>query len=331
MATALSVPYVDDAAEQTRCALIREVQRGLLPQPRSLPAWMFYDAQGSRLFERITHLAEYYPTRTERAIFAGYADAIVSQARGETDKPLRIVELGAGTASKTGILLDAATHLQGQVEYIPVDVSETALEDACAAIEQSLRGVDVQPVVANYVSDPIRLVPHNGPTLALYIGSSIGNFSPEEQRTILRNLKRELRAGDALLLGVDMVKERSVLEAAYCDADGVTEAFNLNVLRRLNKELGANFDLACFRHVAFFNQEESRIEMHLEAVAPQHVRITAAKLNLHIAKGERIHTENSYKFTRDSLESLLRDAGFVQEETWTDERGWFSVALARVQ
>ncbi|MBS1815408.1 MAG: L-histidine N(alpha)-methyltransferase [Acidobacteria bacterium] len=310
--------------------MVREVQRGLLPQPRSLPAWMFYDALGTRLFERITHLAEYYPTRTERGIFSGYADTIVSRARGESSKPLRIVELGAGTASKTGILLDAAAHMQGRVEYIPVDVSETALEAACASIEQSLADVEVKPVVANYVSAPIQLAPHDGPTLALYIGSSIGNFSPEEQRTILRNLKVELQSGDALLLGVDMVKDRKVMEAAYRDAEGVTEAFNLNILRRLNKELAANFDLACFRHVAFWNKDESRIEMHLEAIEPQHIRIAAARLSVRLAKGERIHTENSYKFTENSLLSLLEDSGYFTEETWTDERGWFSVTLARV-
>lgn len=320
----------DQAAQELRAAMIREVQRGLLPTPRSLPAWLFYDAQGSRLFERITRLQEYYPTRTERAIFSGYADAIIQQSRGANDKPLRIVELGAGSASKTGILLDAAAHIQPRVEYIPIDVSPTALDEACDSIERTLANVDVTPVVANYVNDPIRLAPYEGPTLALYIGSSIGNFMPDQQRSVLQNLRRELKAGDALLLGVDMVKDKHILEAAYCDSDGVTEAFNLNMLRRLNKELGANFDLACFKHVAFFNAAESRIEMHLESTRAQRITIAAAKMNLNLDKGERIHTENSYKFTPNALRSLIQDSGFVLEETWTDEQGWFSVTMARV-
>lgn len=310
--------------------MIREVQRGMLPTPRSLPAWLFYDAQGSRLFERITHLQEYYPTRTERGIFSGYADTIIAQARGTSEEPLRIVELGAGSASKTGILLDAAAHSQDGVEYIPVDVSPTALEAAAESIERTLANVNVHPVIANYVNDPIRLAPYDGPTMALYIGSSIGNFTPDQQRSVLRNLKKELKPGDSLLLGVDMVKQKSVLEAAYCDSDGVTEAFNLNILRRLNKELGATFDLACFKHVAFWNPKESRVEMHLESTVPQRVRIAAANLNINLAKGERIHTENSYKFTDGSLRSLITDSGFVPEETWTDEKHWFSVMLARV-
>lgn len=320
----------DLAAEKLRCAVIKEVQRGLIPQPRSLAPWLFYDEKGSKLFERITYLPEYYLTRTERAIFSGYADGIIAAAKANSDKPLRLVELGAGTASKTGILLDAAVNAQGVTEYIPVDVSETALQDACESIEGSLADVVVKPVVANYVHDPIRLEPHDGPTLALYIGSSIGNFTPTEQRTILRNLRAELKPGDTLLLGADLVKDEATLLAAYDDANGVTEAFNLNVLRRINRELGANFDLACFKHVALWNRLESRIEMHLECTSPQRVRIPGAKLDVPLAKGERIHTENSYKFTPEMIRSLLADAGMHMEEIWMDERAWFAVTLGRV-
>jgi len=318
------------AEELTRCAVIREVQRGLIPQPRSLAPWLFYDAAGSRLFERITVLPEYYPTRTERAIFAGYAEGIVSAAKGFSAKPLRVVELGAGTASKTGILLNAAVKLQGEVTYVPIDVSATALDEACESLSRSLSEVRVEPEVANYVTDLLELAPHDGPTLALYIGSSIGNFSPEEARAILRNLRGQMKSGDSLLLGTDMVKDEATLVAAYDDENGVTAAFNLNVLRRLNKELGADFDLARFRHRARWNAAESRIEMHLESLTAQRVRIPAANLMVPFANSETIHTENSYKFTGESVRELVEDSGFLVEETWMDERGWFAVTLARV-
>ena len=165
----------------------------------------------------------------------------------------------------------------------------------------------------------------------MYIGSSIGNFSPEEARSILRNLRSELRPGDALLLGTDMVKDEAILVRAYDDRDGVTAAFNLNVLHRLNRELGANFDTASFRHRARWNRVESRIEMHLESTCNQRVRIASAGLDLHFARCERIHTENSYKFTEWSLYDLLKVSGFEVERTWTDERGWYSVTLARIR
>jgi len=332
MAT-LAIEHLDVerlAAERTHKALIAAVQHGLIPQPRSLPPWLFYDAAGSKLFERITVLPEYYPTRTERAIFSGYADAIVAAAKDGSEKPLRVVELGAGTASKTGILLDAVIRSQGRVTYVPVDVSETALQEACQNLSQTLAEVSVEPVVGNYVTEPLLLASHDGPTLAMYIGSSIGNFSPREARAILTKLREQMRAGDALLLGTDMVKDKATLVAAYDDENGVTGAFNLNVLRRLNKELAADFDLARFRHLARWNAEESRIEMHLESLTAQRVRIPAAKLMVPFESGETIHTESSYKFTESSVKALVEDSGFVCEKTWMDERGWFSVTLARV-
>jgi L-histidine N-alpha-methyltransferase len=165
----------------------------------------------------------------------------------------------------------------------------------------------------------------------MYIGSSIGNFSPEEARTILRNLSAQLQVGDALLLGTDMVKDESILVAAYDDVDGMTAAFNLNILHRLNRELGANFDSANFRHRALWNRVESRIEMHLESMRENQVWIPFARLNLHFTKGETIHTENSYKFTPDTIQSLLEDAGFDFEQTWMDCRGWYAVTLARIR
>lgn len=314
-----------------RDALIDEVWRGLTKRPRSLVPWMLYDSEGSRLFECITTLPEYYPTRTERGILANSAEAIIAATGSDYSRPLRLLEFGAGTAAKTGILLKAVTRLQNEVIYLPVDISPDALGVACDSIGCLLPDVQLQPMVANYVTHPPKLERFNGTTLAMYIGSSIGNFSPEEARTILRNLRSELRAGDALLLGTDMVKDERTLVRAYDDRDGVTAAFNLNILHRLNRELGANFDVGCFRHRALWNRVESRIEMHLESTRDQGVKIPAAQLTVEFAAFETIHTESSYKFTRKTLAALLNDAGFTIEQTWTDPRQWYALTLAGVR
>ncbi|MEK6398275.1 MAG: L-histidine N(alpha)-methyltransferase, partial [Terriglobus sp.] len=218
-----------------------------------------------------------------------------------------------------------------QTEYLPVDDSESAMAEACAALQRVQSGVTVVPQVANYVTDTLEIPPHNGPTLALYIGSSIGNFDPEEATAILCNLRQQLQAGDTLLLGTDMVKDRRRMEAAYDDRDGVTEAFNLNILRRINRDLRANFDLACYRHVALWNEEKSRIEMHLQALRDQTIRIPALNATYRIVKGETIHTENSYKFTRSSIQALMQSANYGIVEQWTDEQQWFSVTLANAK
>jgi dimethylhistidine N-methyltransferase len=288
---------------------------------------MFYDAEGSRLFERITTLPEYYPTRTERGILAGHADAIIAAVQGDRPLRLRLVELGAGTASKTCILLEAALRVSDDVSYVPVDVCPDALEVACQNVACTLPEVRLQPIVRNYVTHPLHLDPFDGTTLALYIGTSIGNFSPEEARLILRNLGTQLRIGDALLLGTDMVKDERTLLAAYDDSDGITAAFNLNILHRLNRELGANFDAACFRHRALWNVVESRIEMHLESTREQHVSIEHADLDVHFMRRETIHTENSYKFTDQGIRSLLEEVGFDIRGAWKDGRDWYTLTL----
>ena len=322
-------------------AVAAAVRSGLGAQKKSLPAWLFYDAEGSRLFERITLLPEYYLTRTERAIFASEAENIIAAAfqtwhRATGDGhvtpqgagKLRLLELGAGTATKTGILLAAAVRVQGETEYLPVDVSASAIAEACDSLAESVPQVNIQPQIANYVTDSLAVPPHDGPTLALYIGSSIGNFAHAEAVAVLRNLRAQLRPGDTLLLGTDLVKDIATLEAAYCDADGITEAFNLNMLRRLNRELGAGFDLSTFRHVACFNHDASRIEMHLKSTCRQHVRIPALNLSIPFEAGETIHTENSYKFTRESIAGLLREGGFLVTQTFTDPQDYFAVTLA---
>jgi dimethylhistidine N-methyltransferase len=316
------------ATADVREALTREVRRGLIARPRSLSPWMFYDAEGSRLFERITTLPEYYPTRIERGILSRHADAIIAAAHSDRSLPLRLVELGAGTASKTCILLEAALRLSDDVAYVPVDVCSNALELACQNVACALPEVRIQPIVRNYVTHPLQLEPFDGTTLALYIGTSIGNFSREEARLILRKLGIQLQTGDALLLGTDMVKDEPTLLAAYDDSDGITAAFNLNILHRLNRELWANFDAARFRHRVLWNSVESRIEMHLESTQEQDVSIEHADLDLHFMPRETIHTENSYKFTDLGIRSLLNEVGFEIRGAWKDSRGWYTLTLA---
>jgi L-histidine N-alpha-methyltransferase len=328
IATELQAFEAKSLALDTRNALIDEVWRGLPKRPRSLVPWMLYDSEGSRLFECITTVPEYYPTRTERDILANYAEAIIAAPGSDYFRHLRLLELLAGTAAKTGILLSAATRLRNEVIYVPVDISSDALEAACDSIACLLPDVQLQPLVANYVSHPPQLERFKGTTLAMYIGSSIGNFSLKEARTILRNLWSDLSAGDALLLGTDMVKDEATLVRAYDDRNGVIAAFNVNVLPRINRELGANFDTGCFRHRARWNRVESRIEMHLESTRDQHVNIPAAQLDVQFAAMETIHTESSYKFTQKTLGGLLDDAGFAIKQTWTDPRQWYVLTLA---
>ncbi len=315
-----------------RTAVAEEVFRGLTSKPKTLCPWLFYDAQGSRLFEQITELPEYYVTRTERAIFAGQADAIMAAAVKGANGPLAAIELGAGTASKTGLLLAAMVRLQGRVDYYAIDVSITALEEAKQHLERELPGVWVHARVGDYTEGLGQVETEGCRKLVLYIGSSIGNFEPEDAVALLAGVRRELAPGDRLLLGADQVKDAPLLEAAYDDAAGVTAAFNLNVLSRINRELGANFDLAAFRHRACWDRAKSRVEMHLESTCTQQVKIPALDgLTLEFAARETIHTESSYKFTDAAIARLLERAGFALERTWKDPQGWFGVYLAEAR
>jgi len=306
-----------------------EVYSGLTARPKTLSPWLFYDEEGSRLFEAITELPEYYLTRTERALFAKHADEIVSVAAGSSSgQALTMIELGAGTATKTGLLLEAAVRRQRSVDYLAIDVSESALAEAKQRIEAEIPGVKVSSRVADYTGG-MEEVPADGKRrMVLYIGSSIGNFEPADAVHVLRGVRRQLAPGDRLLLGADRVKERSVLVRAYDDEAGVTAAFNRNVLTRINRELGANFNPRLFQHRARWNHEHSRIEMHLESLIPQSVVIAALDIEVKFARGETIHTENSYKFTGHDVLSLLQRAGFAMTQCWTDEREWFGVYLA---
>jgi L-histidine Nalpha-methyltransferase len=320
------VPIGDELSERAAAA----VRCGLTKSPKTLPPWLFYDETGSRLFEEITELPEYYLTRVERAILAEYADQILAQA--SDGERLRIVELGAGSAAKTRVLLSAAVERQGSVDFEPVDVSASALEEACRCIESEIAGVEVVPRVMDYTRQlELERTRDGERTLVLYIGSSIGNFEPDEATEILRGVRRQLKRGDGLLLGVDLVKTEGTLLAAYNDAAGVTAAFNLNMLTRLNRELGADFDLDGFEHRAVWNPRRSRIEMHLESRTEQTVRIPALDLTVEFSENETIHTENSYKFHRHGAAKLLEQAGFTLARTFTDSNERFAVCLARVE
>jgi len=303
-----------------------EVYRGLTSLPKTLSPWLFYDEEGSSLFEAITELPEYYLTRTERGIFADYGEEILEVAAG--GRTLKMIELGAGTAAKTGLLLEAAVQRQGTVDYLAIDVSETALAAAEQRIAADIPGVNVISRIGDYTGG-IEEIPSEGQRrMVLYIGSSIGNFEPDDAIQVLRQVRRRLSSGDKLLLGADRAKDRSVLIRAYDDRAGVTAAFNKNILTRINRELGADFNLRLFRHRARWNQERSRIEMHLESLIPQRVTIPALELEVRFSRGETVHTENSYKFTAEGIAAIVERSGFAMSRCWTDERGWFGVYLA---
>lgn len=311
-------------------AVMDAVRLGLQKTQKSLPPWLFYDAEGSRLFEAITELPEYYLTRTERSLFARHADAMLEQAAA--GQRLVVIELGAGSAEKTRLLLEAALRRQDAVLYEPVDVSESALAAAKERLEAELPRVAVRPRVEDYTRGLEIDAPLAGERrMVLYIGSSIGNFDPAEALELLQGVRRALRPGESLLLGVDQVKDASLLLAAYNDAQGVTAEFNKNILVRLNRELGAEFDVRNFEHRAVWNAEASRIEMHLVSLVPQEVRIAAlgAEFRVLLRAGETIHTENSYKYAAGAAEELLRQAGFAKTGRWTDENAWFEVLLGR--
>ncbi len=320
-------------AAQAAEGVAEAARDGLSATPKTLPAWLLYDEAGSRLFEQITTLPEYYLTRTERALFTRYADELLREIGSE----VTVVELGAGTATKTGILLRATSRLQNGVLYQPIDISPTALDEASESLQSELAGLTVHPRVANYITDAVHIERESGHTvLALYIGSSIGNFSPAESRDILRNLRSQLRPGDHLLLGTDLApgpaKTVDALISAYDDAAGVSAAFNLNLLTRLNRELGAGFDRDLFVHQARWNAGESRMEMHLASTCVQTVLIPAGSmgptLRIRFAPGETIHTENSYKFTSAAIAALLADSGFKSVRTFHDPDCLYAVTLA---
>ena len=310
----------------TNSSIALDVLQGLTASPKHLPSKLFYDEVGSQLFERITELPEYYLTRTERAILEQYAGDIL-QAAGPS---LTLVELGAGTASKTCLLIAELLQRQSRGLFYPIDVSPSALDEAVRQLGRQFPSLRVNPIVADYTGGVPALSRITGRKLVLYIGSSIGNFEPDHAVRVLRRIRQMLRSGDALLLGADFAKSSKVLLPAYDDAQGVTAAFNKNILARLNRELEADFDVDAFQHVALWNRRCSRMEIYLESLKAQSAFLPALDLDVTFERGERMHTENSYKYTDAMIESILHDSGFTLEQTWCDRKKWFGVHLARV-
>jgi L-histidine N-alpha-methyltransferase len=316
---------VAESMETTNIA--KDVRAGLSAMPKHLPPYLFYDAAGSALYERITALPEYYLTRTERAILEEHADAIVLEASA-SGGPLRIVELGAGSATKTELILRAANRRHGSCVYVPVDVSESAINEATVRLSRVLPEVEVRPHVMSHFEAFRHLRGKGGPNLVLFIGSSIGNFDDEEAVSLLAGVHDALGPRTALLLGTDLRKSPDVLLRAYDDAAGVTAAFNMNVLERINRELGGRFDPTRFRHVARWNERASRMEMHLESTRKQSVIIEALGMSVAFEAGETIHTESSVKYDVAHVKRLLTAAGFRLWRTFYDPDRRFAVHLA---
>jgi len=307
------------------------VRSGLLRADKRLPPWLFYDDEGSRLYERITELPEYYLTRAEWSIFQTHSDRIVAEAARGWTGPLDLAELGAGTATKSLLLVRATVRRQGGTTFMPTDVSAEALAIAAARIEREEPRARVRPVVGHHehALDAIKTLEQH--QLVMFIGSSIGNYEDDEARTLLRAVRSSVRTGGALLLGTDLRKDPRVLVRAYDDAQGVTAAFDKNVLARINRELGGGFDLDAFRHVALWNEARSRIEMHLESLADQTVRIAGLRVDVPFRRGERIHTESSVKYDEAMVDGLLDASGFTREATLLDAEERFAVHLARAR
>jgi L-histidine Nalpha-methyltransferase len=293
------------------------VIHGLSESPKWLSAKYFYDAAGSELFEQITALPEYYPTRTELSILERRA----SEMSGYVPLSAALVEFGTGSTRKARILIEAAPQLAA---YVPVDISVEFLAQEAAAVRHDIPWIAVLPVAADFTRD-FDLPPQirSRPRVGFFPGSTIGNFEPEDATEFLRQAGRILGQGATIIVGVDLIKDEAVLNAAYDDAAGVTAQFNLNVLARMNDELGGNFDLSAFRHRAFYNAADHRIEVYLESLRAQ--RVTVAGRTFQFRKGETIHTENSYKYTAESFRALAEVAGWRPLATCTDDREYFSV------
>ncbi|WP_281153980.1 L-histidine N(alpha)-methyltransferase [Streptomyces sp. HYC2] len=300
-------------------ALRADVQNGLTSDPKTLPPKWFYDARGSELFEQITELPEYYPTCAEREILAGRSAEIAAALPART-----LVELGSGSSEKTRHLIDALPRLH---TYFPVDVSDTALEQAGRALVAERPGLNVHALIADFTA--ALALPHSpGPRLLAFLGGTIGNLLPGERAEFLASVRALLSPGDALLLGTDLVKAEDVLVGAYDDAAGVTAAFNKNVLSVVNRELGADFEQDAFDHVALWDATNEWIEMRLRSRIAQTVKVPALDLAVHFAAGEELRTEVSAKFRKDGVSAELDAAGLGLERWWTDGEERFALSLS---
>lgn len=336
----------DDSSRPTRLTMHRldlkgdgntfaqDVLAGLTARPKTLSPKYFYDELGSRLFEAICCLPEYHVTRDEEEILNAHVDEIT----GKTDIPgrgrVRLVELGSGSSQKTRHIIDALFRRVPELEYVPIDISRTSLERSSKELLQAYPGLRIDAYAADYYSALGALQGANSEapqgdvrTVVLFLGSSIGNLDADESRDLLRRVRSALRPGDALLLGADLRKSPDILIPAYADSLGVTAAFNLNLLVRINRELGGNFDLNKFEHRALYNEERSRVEMHLFSREKQTVEVKGLNLEVEFEAGESIHTENSYKYGVDDLRHLATATGFDLGASWFDGNRRFSLNL----
>jgi len=309
--------------DDLRLALHADAERGLRSEPKDIPPKWFYDDRGSQLFDDITRLPEYYPTRCERAILQARASEIARITGADT-----LVELGSGTSDKTRILLDALSDAGTITRFVPFDVSEQTLRDAAAAIGRDYPGVAVHAVVGDFERHLAR-IPADGRRVVAFLGGTIGNFEAPARAEFLAEIAAGLGPRDFLLLGLDLVKDIDRLEAAYDDSAGVTAAFNKNVLAVMNRELDADFDERRFVHVAVFEKDAAQIEMRLKAIESHSVRVGALALDVEFAAGEEMRTEVSAKFTREQVLGELRAAGLQLARWWTDPDGDFALLLAR--
>jgi L-histidine Nalpha-methyltransferase len=320
----VSAPRVDVhlTPDDLRHALRTDAERGLRTAPKDIPPKWFYDDRGSQLFDEITRLPEYYPTRCERAILEAHAADIARITRADT-----LVELGSGTSDKTRILLDALREAGTITRFVPFDVSEQTLRDAAEAIGREYPTVSVHAVVGDFERHLAR-IPGDGRRVVAFLGGTIGNFEAPARAEFLAEIATGLGPRDHLLLGLDLVKDIDRLEAAYDDSQGVTAEFNRNVLRVVNRRLGANFDPERFSHVARFDKDNEWIEMLLRSDVDQTVHIPALELTVGFAQGEEMRTEISAKFRRSGVESELAHAGLRLVEWWTDPAGDFALSLS---
>ncbi len=318
---AIDVHLDADAA----ATMARDVRLGLCAYPKELAPKYFYDDRGSRLFEQITELDEYYPTRAEREILAGRSAEILAGA----GHPGTLVELGSGSAAKTRHLLDAMSE-QGVLDtYVPVDISEEITQRTASQLVAEYPGLEVRGLVCDFERDLERIPSHDEARMLAFLGGTIGNLYPRPRQEFLERIAALLGPDDHLLLGTDLIKETGRLEAAYNDAAGVTAEFNKNVLAVLNNELGADFDLEAFEHVARYDDEAERMDIRLRSLADQEVRLDGLDLEIAFAAGEEMRTEISTKFTRERLESVYAGAGLELRGWFTDAAGDYALSLAR--
>lgn len=302
--------------------LASDVRAGLTSTPKTLQPKYFYDARGSELFDRITRLSEYYPTRTERLILDERVAEIAAVTRAET-----LIELGSGTSEKTRLLLRALREAGTLRRFVPFDVDPAVLKDASAAVAEEFRPIEVSPIVGDF-EQHLGELPGGQRRLLAFLGSTIGNLDPGQRAEFLVDVRRTLAAGDAFLLGTDLVKAPERLVAAYDDAEGVTAEFNKNVLAVLNRELDADFDPDAFEHVAIWDARNEWVEMRLRSVRAQTVRVGALDLDVAFAQGEEMRTEISAKFRRETVTAELADAGLRLTHWWTDPAGDFALSLS---